>query len=167
MGLIGTLVGIIQTVFLRAALLPLASGGGSVSYSYSLFRLAFASGSTVFSAVAIIAGFFITVGVQYLLAKAFRGSGDFKTQGYNYLLFAVPLTLVSSVLGLIPFLGAFVSLAVAIYQIILNVFSIMAAHRLSGGKATAVVLIPIAAVILLFAVCGVVAFAVFYAALQR
>ena len=41
-------------------------------------------------------------------------------------------------------------LALGIYQIVLQIFTIMATHRLSGGKATAVVLLPYAAFVVLY-----------------
>lgn len=123
--------------------------------------------------------FFGQVGIQYLLARAFKGAGSFKQQAYNQLLFAVPLGLVSSIISAVftsltsgmnplslptssitttgttvptPGGGYLIGLllfellagGIGIYTIVLNVFSIMAAHRVSGGKATAVVLIPIA-----------------------
>ncbi len=44
-------------------------------------------------------------------------------------------------------------LALGVYSIVLNVFSLMAAHRLSGGKATGAVLIPIAALVVLVGAC--------------
>ncbi len=168
MGLIGTLVGIFQTVLLHASLLPNLAQKGPVSgYSSMLYQMVFSGGTTVFAAIAIIAGFFLTNGVQFLLAKAFGGSGDFKTQGYNYLLFAVPLTLISSILGLIPILSVFISFGVVVYQVVLNVFSIAAAHRLSGGKATAVVLIPVGAIIVLILLCSLAAAAVLYTSFYR
>jgi len=43
--------------------------------------------------------------------------------------------------------------AVNIYSIVLNVFSIMAAHRISGGRATGVVLIPYAVLLILYFGC--------------
>jgi hypothetical protein len=53
-----------------------------------------------------------------------------------------------------------------IYGIVLNVFAIMAVHRLSGGRAMAVVLIPVGIVILLF-ICLFVILVVFLAAAYR
>ncbi len=87
-------------------------------------------------------GFFIAVGIYYLIAKAFGGEGRFLTQAYTTLLFQVPITILTLLLALIPFVG-FIGSFVGIYSIVLNVFSIMAVHRLSGGKATLVVLLPI------------------------
>ncbi len=101
-------------------------------------------------------GFFISMGILYLIAKAFKGSGTFLQQSYAGLLFGVPLGIISLLLSLIPFLGSIASFALSIYSIVLNVFSIMAVHRLSGGKATLVVLLP--AIIGLLLVCGLVIF---------
>lgn len=124
--------------------------------------------------------FFGSVGIQWLLARAFKGTGSFKQQAYNQLLFSVPLGIISSVLstvfvslsngmgGLMSFILPTSSLttqgynapifnvgflavlmlfdlfaiALGVYQIVLNVFSLMATHRMSGGRATACVLIP-------------------------
>ncbi len=121
------------------------------------------SGST-FSFIAVPVSFFIVVGIQYLLAKAFRGEGNFLTQGYTYLLFEVPISIVSYLLGFIPILGGIAGFALAIYGIVLNVFAIMAVHRLSGGKAVGVVLIPIAVLILLVFLCAFAIAAILIAA---
>lgn len=123
------------------------------------------SGST-FSFIAVPVSFFIVVGIQYLLAKAFRGEGNFLTQGYTYLLFNVPITIVSYLLGFIPILGGIAGFALLIYGIVLNVFSIMAVHRLSGGKASAVVLIPAAVLFLLVFLCVFVVAAILVAAVK-
>jgi len=121
------------------------------------------SGST-FSIIAVPVSFFIVVGIQYLLAKAFRGEGNFLTQGYTYLLFEVPIAIIGYLLGLIPIFGWIAGFALSIYGIVLNVFAIMAVHRLSGGKATGVVLIPIAALILLAILCAFIIAAIIIAA---
>ncbi len=111
--------------------------------------------------------FFIGMAIIYGLARAFGGQGRFVTQSYTYLLFDVPLGIVSSLVSLIPIAGGFIALAIGIYRVILAIFSIMAVHRLSGGRATAVVLIPIGVVLLL--ACGLAVFfiALFAAAMQQ
>jgi hypothetical protein len=110
--------------------------------------------SFVSTLVGTFIGFFIGQGITYGLAKAFGGQGTFTTQAYTFLLFQVPLGIVVGLLGLIPVLGSFIGAAVGIYEIVLSVFAVMGAHRLNGGKATAVVLIPAAVVVLL--VCAVI-----------
>ena len=120
------------------------------SADYTNLIQAITVGSSVFSIISVPLFFFIGAGVQYLLARAFKGQGSFLQQCYTALLYQVPLGIISRVIGLIPILGGIVAFALAIYGIVLNVFSIMAVHRLSGGKATAVVLIPVGIVILFF-----------------
>ena len=49
-----------------------------------------------------------------------------------------------TLLGLIPFFGSLAGLGVDIYITILSILMIIGVHRLSGGKASAVILIPVA-----------------------
>jgi hypothetical protein len=115
----------------------------------------------IFTLVGTIGGFFLSQGIIYLLAKAFGGQGDFMTQAYAFLLFQVPIGIGGLLLGLIPLVGSIGSLA-AIYALVLETFEVMAVHRLSGGKAVAVVLIPVAAAILLaILVYAIFLFAIF------
>lgn len=157
--LIGTILGLIRGA------LGLAGSAFVTNNTFNPASIAAltVSGST-FSFIAIPVLFFIIVGIQYLLAKAFRGEGNFLTQGYTYLLFEVPIAIIGYLLGFIPILGFIAGIALSIYGIVLNVFSIMAVHRLSGGKATGVVLIPIAVLILLFLLCGFAIVAILIAA---
>ena len=113
---------------------------------------ALAGGISFFYIIIIPIGFFIGMGVLYGLSKAFGGQGSFVQQSYTSLLFSVPLGILVSLVGLIPIAGSFIGFAIGIYEIVLQIFAIMAVHRLSGGKATAVVLIPIG--VLLVLVCG-------------
>ena len=111
--------------------------------------------------------FFIGMAIIYGIARAFGGQGRFVTQSYSYLLFDVPLGIVSSLIGLIPIAGAFIAVAIGIYRIVLAIFSVMAVHRLTGGRATAVVLIPIGVALLLACALTVLFVALFAAALQQ
>jgi hypothetical protein len=119
--------------------------------------------------VGVVVGFFIFQGISYGLAKLFKGQGNFMTQCYTALLFQVPLGIAGALVGFIPILGILGSLALNIYSLVLQAFSIMAVHRLSGGKATGVVLIPFG--VLIFLACcfvfALLAFAVSNAGLQR
>ena len=112
------------------------------------------SSISFFEIIIIPVFFFIGTGILYGLAKAFGGQGTFLQQGYTTLLFGVPLGILAALLNLIPIAGSFIGLAIGIYEIVLQIFAIMAVHRLSGGKASAVVLIPIAVVVVL--VCALV-----------
>jgi Yip1 domain len=157
--LVGTIIG-----FIRSAI-GLAGSSFVTNNTFNPASItALTVGGSIFSIIAVPVSFFIVVGIQYLLAKAFQGEGNFLTQGYTYLLFEVPIYIVSYLLGLIPIFGAIAGFALAIYGIVLNVFSIMAVHRLSGGKASGVVLIPIAVLILLVFLCAFIIAAIIIAA---
>lgn len=94
-----------------------------------------------------VGGFFASTGIYYLLSKAFGGQGKFLTQCYGSLLISAPIGILTPLLIIIP--GG--TLAASVYNIILHVFMTMSVHRLSGGKATAVVLIPVITVFVLYA----------------
>jgi len=133
----------------------------------------------IFASVILMPIFFlIGQGVYYLLARVFGGQGTFLAQGYTTLLFQTPLTVVSLVIGLltlvlfilappVQYLGSLFGSALGIYIIVLQIFAIMAVHRLSGGRAAATVLIPLAALVVLSCILGfVIAFVILSTVLQ-
>jgi len=128
--------------------LPTSGSSGSNAAIVQAAR-SITAGFSFASIILVPLFFFIGMGIYYGLAKAFGGQGRFMTQCYTFLLFGVPLGIVASVLSLIPIAGSFIGIAIGIYEIVLDVFAIMAVHRLSGGKATAAVLIPIGVLFLL------------------
>lgn len=119
-------------------------------------------------AILTLLGFLAGVGIQYGMAKLFRGSGQYKQQAYNHLLFYIPVEIVAAVLSavalllttqgfnpfvlVLAFIPSLVSIGLFIYSVVLNVFAIMATHRMSGGKATAVVLIPYGVLFVLYVI---------------
>jgi Yip1 domain len=161
--IIGTILGLIRAAIGLAA----ASSFTSTSGFNPSAILALSVGGSTFSFISIPVSFFILVGIQYLLAKAFQGQGRFVTQAYSTLLFQTPIYIASFLLGLIPFVGGLVGIALYIYSIVLNVFAIMAVHRLSGGRSAAVVLIPIIVVFLLLFLCIFALAAILIAASSR
>lgn len=122
--------------------------------------------------VAIITPLIFLLGelIQFGVAKLFRGTGTYVQQAYNHLLYNVPVQVITSVFSLFflsiirrgtsaatsPVLLLFgllfdlVVLGLFVYSVVLNVFSIMAAHRISGGRASGVVLIPYGALAVLY-----------------
>ena len=127
--------------------------------------------STSFSnVVAIPIYFFVGVLIQYGLAKLFKGQGSYLVQCYASLLYQIPVGLIMLILLLLavlfPVPAFFVLLglvmligfALGIYSIVLNIFAIMSVHRLRGGQASAVVLIPYGVYFLV--VCGFTFFSV-------
>lgn len=92
--------------------------------------------------------FYISVGLQYLGARVFGGSGDFKTHAYLMALIIVPATVlggVVSLLAFIPIIGFLAGLAgfgISIYTIILNVRAVKATHNMTTGLAVASIIVP-------------------------
>ncbi|MFN8456366.1 MAG: Yip1 family protein [Anaerolineae bacterium] len=99
-----------------------------------------------FCAALILAPIFFLIGsgIYFLIAKLFGGAGAFEEQTYLLAAIAAPITIVSGVVGIIPFLGGCVAFLLTIYQLVLNYFAVKVTHNLTSGKALAVVLIPVA-----------------------
>jgi hypothetical protein len=115
----------------------------------------------IFIAIVIIPlSFFAISGIYYLLARAFGGHGRFLAQIYTLLLFTVPLGILAALLDLIPIIGRLAGLVVDVYIIVLSILMIKGVHRLSGGKATAVILIPVAVIIFIAILIVIVIIAV-------
>jgi len=114
-----------------------------------------------------IVGFFIGVGIYWLIAKAFREEGSFLQYTYCYLLITVPIGIISFLLFLVPGVGIFVSSALGIYEIVLLIMMTSGVHRMSGGKATLAVLILPIVLILLACIGSVSLFAIIANAMQH
>lgn len=151
LGILAWMVLVAFEWFLVSALIPSSSDGGGFPIASFFLLPGLVVGVLIFLLIfiAVIGGFFFNQGILYLLAKAFGGQGNFSAQVYTTLLFQAPIGLLSGALALIPYLGGMIGSAAGIYGVVLQIFALMPVHRLSGGKATAVVLIPIAAAILL------------------
>jgi hypothetical protein len=93
--------------------------------------------------------FFLTTGIYYLIARASGGKGTFLAQMYTMLLFTVPLGILAVLLGLFPVFGGLANRALDGYLTILSVRMMMGVHRLSAGRAMAVILIPVAVILII------------------
>lgn len=95
----------------------------------------------------ILASFLIGLITAYYFSRLWGGQGRFVAHTYGLLLCTIPLVTISGALLLIPASGTLVALLVFligilfVYRMILHTCIIMAAHGLSGGKATVIVLI--------------------------
>jgi hypothetical protein len=99
-------------------------------------------------------GFLIGSGIWFVLAKLFGGTGEFEEQSYLLATFSAPLTIVSSVLGVIPLAGPCLSFFLGIYQQVLTYFAMKVSHNMTSGRALGVVLTPVI-ILLLCLVCTV------------
>lgn len=126
---------------------------GMATAQPNLFALIFISliGTTI--------SLFIYWGIVYLLGRAFGGTGAFGELAYGFALFSAPLTVLGTLVGIIPFVGVFISFAVAIYNLYLTYLAIQSGMNLPANKALYVVLILLAIVVAI-----VLCIAIFFAA---
>ena len=94
----------------------------------------------------------ISWGITYALGRAFGGTGQFGELAWDLALFGAPLTVIGSVLGLIPFIGGIAALALGIYNLYLTYLAIQSGMNLPSNKALYVILIEFA-IILVLALC--------------
>jgi hypothetical protein len=109
--------------------------------------------------------FYFYMGVIYLLGRAFGGTGNFGELAYDIALFSAPLSVVGSLLGIIPVLGLIAGLVLFIYEIYLTYLGIQSGMNLPKDKAILVMAI-IAAVLIAIFVCIAIFFFAIIAALM-
>lgn len=113
-------------------------------------------GAGVAAIITVPVFFLIGALIYHLLATVLGGSGDFGKFAYLFATFQAPLTIVSAVLAVIPFLGACIALLLSVYSYVLSYFAVKANYGLAQGRALAVILIPLG-LGLLVAVCAFIA----------
>jgi hypothetical protein len=139
LGIIASLV-VLAVVFLEFFLLQmLVPNSGLFSQAAPIVAAIAVAVCLVF----VLISFFAGSGILYGIARAFGGQGTFLSYAYSYSLVTVPIGMLSIALYIIPCLGSLAVLAGEVYSVILLIFMTMGVMRLSGGKASAAVLIPI------------------------
>ncbi|GAB4435878.1 MAG: Yip1 family protein [Chloroflexi bacterium OHK40] len=121
---------------------------------------------TVFGAILFtVLILLIAWGITYGLGRAFGGTGQFGELAYNLSLFAAPLSVIGSLLGLIPIVGGIAAFALSVYNLYLTYLAIQSGMNLPSNKALYVIIIEfvIATAIVL---CFVLFFAVLVAAIM-
>ena len=114
-------------------------------------------------------GFFIFLGIVYLIGRAFGGTGNFGELAFDMSLFWAPLMVVRSLISIIAIgplalLTGLVSLAIGIYNLYLTYLAIQSGMNLPKNKALYVILI-IFGIALVIGLCVAVVFAAALAAL--
>lgn len=152
-GFLSAILNFVSSVVFGATILGLArsiAGEDFAGAALPTIATLFGGGlGVVLGPLVTVIGFLIGSGVLYVLAMIFGGEGTFTEQSYLLSLFQAPLNIVSSVLGLIPLAGACLNVGVWIYGLVLGVFAIQSSHRLTTGRAAAVVLLPAAFVVVM------------------
>jgi hypothetical protein len=97
---------------------------------------------TLLTPIFSIIGLAISAAFQNILAGFFGGNGDFRRTVYAMAAYLAPVTILSAALGIIPAVGQCLTSLLGIYNIILNVRALRAAHSLSIGSAIGVMIAP-------------------------
>ena len=87
-------------------------------------------------------GFLVGTAIYFVIAKLLGGTGDFGRYAYLNASFSAPLTILSSIISVIPVLGC-ISIFIGIYQLVLTYYSTKVEHNLTSGRALIVVLLPL------------------------
>ena len=91
----------------------------------------------------------ISWGITYALGRAFGGTGQFGELAYDLALFGAPLTVIGSILNLIPVLGSLAALVLGIYNLYLTYLGIQSGMNLPKEKALYVIGIEFAIAVVL------------------
>ncbi len=110
--------------------------------------------SLIVTPIITVIGFIVISAIIYIFAMIFGGKGDYVKQTYLIALYAAPLIVINSVVGLIPFLGGLIAFLVSLYGLYLLTMALKQAHKVSTGKAVAIWIVPILAMIVLAVILG-------------
>jgi hypothetical protein len=91
------------------------------------------------SGVMNLIGAAIGIGIVHLVADLFGGKGSYSELLYLYAAYSAPVTILSVVLGIIPFVGGCLALPLGLYNIYLYVLAIRSAHKLDALRAIGII----------------------------
>lgn len=106
--------------------------------------------TTLFQVILAPVFFFVTLTIQYVLAKIFRGHGRYLTQAYSMLLYYVPLVLISSIVSALfiifrvmsfRYFLPLINILLFVYGMWLNTVMLAGVHTMIRSKAAVIVLL--------------------------
>ena len=103
------------------------------------------------SILVTLGGAFLSAGLIHFIAGALGGTGSFEKLFYIFAAISTPVTIISSLLGLIPLVNC-LTVPIALYALVLNVLAIKVVHEISWGAALGTILILVVMFLLLIAV---------------
>lgn len=101
-------------------------------------------------------GAFIFTAIVQVVAKMLGGTGTFDKLFYGFAASQAPISLVTGILGAIPFVGC-LTFPIAIYALVLNVIANQAVHEYDTGKAVISSLTPVL-IFAFFCCCAIILF---------
>jgi hypothetical protein len=89
-----------------------------------------------------VLGLAISAGIQNVIALFFGGSGYYGRTVYAIAAYLAPMTILLSLIGLIPFAGQCLTSLLALYNFVLNMRALQASHSISAWQALGVMFTP-------------------------
>lgn len=117
-------------------------------------------------AIFSVLGLMLGCAMYDLLAKLFGGSGNFSRTVYLMGAWTAPFSIITGILSIIPIINC-LNIPLAFYSFWLSVTSLQVAHRMNGGRATIVILIPSLLILMLVCITMVAGGSVLMDALSR
>jgi hypothetical protein len=118
----------------------------------------------IFVPINSMIGLAISAGFQNFLAGFFGGKGYFGRTAYALAAYIAPISILTTLLGIVPLVGSCLSSLLALYSVSLNVRALRASHSLSTGQAITVIFIP--GIVMMILMC-LIFFAVLMPAVQN
>jgi len=137
--------------------------GSAIASQFSPFASPFVGpiaflASLILTPILVVIGWLIVSGILYIFALLLGGKGSYTTQSYLYAIYSAPLSIVSSILMLIPFAGPFLAFIVMIYGLYLLTMALKEAHNYTTGRALLTWLIPVGIIVVILVVIVGLAF---------
>lgn len=121
----------------------------------SLPFILFVCGVPLSAAFSII-GLVIVAGVSQLAARLLGGTGTFTELAYAFSAYLAPMSVLTSILGLIPFIKC-LNVILGIYGLVLNVIAVKAVHKFDWGRSV-IASLAFVVVIVVIGACVAAAF---------
>jgi hypothetical protein len=117
-------------------------------------------------AIVAVLGTVIYTALVNFTAGALGGTGNFNQLVYLFSAITAPLSLVSTLLGLVPILGC-LGIPLAMYSVYLEILAVKTVHRLDWVRSAGSVLILVVLGLLIVAVCVVAIFVPLFTTMMR
>ncbi len=101
-------------------------------------------------------GFLVGVAAYYAGAKIMKGTGTFLEHAWVWSTIWAPVTIISSIVGIIPILGGIVSFIIGLVALYFYYLSIQAVHRLEGSNAILAIVIGFVITLVVGLVVGLI-----------
>lgn len=146
--LIGSLISALGVTFLGSLSTLLGDQSAGIAYPAlsGLSLLCIAPFGALFGVLFLI----IIAGISNAIARALGGTGNFDRLTYTFAAYIAPLTLIGSLVGMVPILNC-LTIPLSLYGLFLNILAIKAVHDIGWGKAVLSSIVILAGILIFVA----------------